>query len=83
MTLHNEPLANFDAARLDRVYHVLANAVEAGAIPGAAIQLISHGRLLPPRAFGAQRSGQPTTPDTIFLTASVTKPMTVTAAMIL
>ncbi|MCB0084282.1 MAG: beta-lactamase family protein [Caldilineaceae bacterium] len=85
MTLRNEHLqqTNLSASRLDRVYHHLAKAVESGHIPGAAIQVMAQGQILPPRAFGEMRSGQATQPNTIFLTASVTKPMTVTAAMIL
>jgi len=73
----------FNPARLDRVYQHLATAVEEGQIPGAAIQLAHKGHFLPPRAFGEMRPGISTQPDTIFLTASVTKPMTVTAVMIL
>lgn len=85
MVLRNEQLigTNFSAARLERVYHHLQSAVEQGTIPGAAIGVAQHGIALPPRAFGEMREGQTTQPDTIFLTASVTKPMTVTAVMIL
>lgn len=85
MALRNEQLAgtNLSAPRLERVYHRLNNAVEQGIIPGAAIQLAQHGTFLPPRAFGKMHLEHATQPDTIFLTASVTKPMTVTAVMIL
>lgn len=85
MVLRNEQLngTNFNASRLERVYHHLQTAVEQGTVPGAAIQVGQQGTLLPARAFGEMRPGQSTQPDTIFLTASVTKPMTVTAVMIL
>lgn len=85
MTLRTEQLTgtNFNPSRLERVYHHLQSAVEQGTIPGAAIQVAQRGAMLPPRAFGEMRAGQSTQPDTIFLTASVTKPMTVTAVMIL
>ncbi len=74
---------SFLPERLDRVYAHLTTAVEAGTIPGAAIQLAQRGHFLAPKAFGTMRSEQTTQPDTIFLTASVTKPMTVTAVMML
>lgn len=85
MMLHSEQPIGTDVnpSRLERVYHHLQKAVEQGTIPGAAIQLAHQGTRLPPQAFGAMRPGQPMQPDTIFLTASVTKPMTVTAVMLL
>ncbi len=85
MVLRSEQLAGteINPSRLERVYHHLQSAVDQGTIPGAAIQLAQHGILLPSRAFGEMRPGRSTQPDTIFLTASVTKPMTVTAVMIL
>jgi len=85
MALRSKQLigTNFNPARLERVYHLIQSAVEQGIIPGAAIQLAQQGTFLPPRAFGEQQREQSTQPDTIFLTASVTKPMTVTAVMIL
>lgn len=76
----------FVPARLDRVYTFLAEAVDSGAIPGAVIQLAGHGQTLPPRAFGRQYptpDSPAMQPDTIFLTASITKPVTVTAVMLL
>ena len=70
--------------RLESVYHFLAQAVERGHLPGAAILIARHGVPLPPRAFGRlylQAESPPVQPDTIFLTASVTKPVTVSAVM--
>ncbi len=85
MALRSEQMTgtDFNVSRLERVYHRLQNAVEQAVIPGAAIQVVQHGTALPARAFGEMRPGQAAQPDTIFLTASVTKPMTVTAVMIL
>ncbi|MCB0063772.1 MAG: beta-lactamase family protein, partial [Caldilineaceae bacterium] len=85
MVLRSEQLAGtrFNPSRLERVYRHLQSAVEQGTIPGAAIGLAQHGTPLPSRAFGEMCAGMGTQPDTIFLTASVTKPMTVTAVMIL
>ena len=73
----------FSPVRLDRLYALLTTAVDQGKILGAALQVARRGRWLEPRAFGNMRPGINTQPDTIFLTASVTKPMTVTAVMIL
>ncbi|MCX6047190.1 MAG: serine hydrolase [Chloroflexi bacterium] len=72
--------------RLDRVYHFLDEAVQTGKIPGAAIQLARHGVAVAPRSFGRlglTPDSPPMPPDAIFLTASVTKPVTVTAVMLL
>lgn len=72
--------------RLERAYALLDEAVREGKIPGAAIQVAHLGNLLPPRAFG-QQYPQDDAPamctDSIFLTASVSKPVTVTALMLL
>jgi len=76
-------MATLNPTRLDRVYTFLEAAVDQGRIPGATLQICHQGHFLPARAFGEMRAGEATQPDTIFLTASVTKPMTVTAVMIL
>lgn len=78
--------AGFDPGRVERIYTFLATATADGRLPGAAIQLGRAGRFLVPRAFGRMgpsSDAPPTQPDTIFLTASVTKPVTVTAVMLL
>jgi CubicO group peptidase (beta-lactamase class C family) len=72
--------------RLERVYQFLGNAVETGRLPSAAILIARQGIQLPVRTFGKQYltpDSPPIQPETIFLTASVTKPVTVTAAMLL
>ncbi len=76
----------FSPARLERVYTFLDKAVQGGTLPAAAIQIVRRGNFLPVRAFGRQylqADSPPIQPDTIFLTASVTKPVTVTAVMLL
>lgn len=82
-----DPIAvGFDPARLHRLYTFLTAATTDGRLPGAAIQLGRMGRFLPPRAFGRMgpdAAAPAVHPDTIFLTASVTKPVTVTAVMLL
>jgi CubicO group peptidase (beta-lactamase class C family) len=74
------------SARLERVYHFLDDAVQRGQIPGAAILAARHGTPVAPRAFGKLRlaaDSPPMQPDAIFLTASVTKPVVVSALMLL
>ena len=85
-TFTDPTTAGFALARLDRLYNFLAAATADGQLPGVAIQLGRAGQFLAPRAFGRMRSdvdASPVQPDTIFLTASVTKPVTVTAVMLL
>lgn len=82
--------------RLDRVYNYLGELVQAGRIPGAAICVARHGVPVPPLSFGRmyaecarsrdhpQGSESPRIePDTIFLVASITKPVTVAGVMLL
>ncbi len=76
----------FSPERLERVYQFLGKAVQTGKIPGAAIQLARHGIAGEPRSFGRlglTLDSPPMPTDAIFLTASVTKPVTVTAVMLL
>lgn len=71
---------------LEKAYGILQDAVEESAIFGAAVQVGRDSRALKPRVFGRRglESNSPLVePDTIFLTASVTKPVTATAVMIL
>lgn len=71
---------------LDRAYQVLAEATQLGRIPGAAILVARHGIPMKPRCFGRMRPEADSSPiqsDTIFLVASVTKPVTVAATMLL
>ncbi len=82
----NPSEAGFDPTRVERIFTLLAAAVADGRLPGAAIQVGRAGRFIAPRAFGRMgpdAAAPPTQPDTIFLTASVTKPLTVTAVMLL
>ena len=74
------------ADRLQRLYDRLAEAVETGRIPSAAMQISRHGVPIAPRYFG-RRTRDPGSPhvdsDTRYLVASITKPVTVAAAMLL
>ena len=71
--------------RLEEAYAILGRAVEEGKIMGCTIGISRNGELLEPRAFGRRSSegASPVVPDTIFLIASLTKPFTSTAAMML
>ena len=72
--------------RLERVYAFLRKAVDDGSLPAAAIGIGRHGVEIEPRAFGNVRftqGGPDAGPDTIFLVASLTKPVTVAAVMLL
>jgi CubicO group peptidase (beta-lactamase class C family) len=73
------------AERLARAYDYLEQEAQAGRIPGAALLVARRGQPVEPRAFGspALAGGPAMQPDNIFLVASVTKPVTVTAAMLL
>jgi CubicO group peptidase (beta-lactamase class C family) len=76
----------FDPARIERVYARLTEWTHEDKIPGAGIALGRHGKMLEPRVFGRQRpdlSSPAMREDAIFLIASPTKPITVTAAMLL
>ncbi|MBS7609472.1 beta-lactamase family protein [Candidatus Bathyarchaeota archaeon] len=74
----------FSSKNLGKAYEILGQAVKEGRIMGASIQVArSHG-FLEPITFG-RRGLEPDAPlvesNTIFLTASVTKPITATAVM--
>jgi CubicO group peptidase (beta-lactamase class C family) len=78
--------AGFAEDRLQRVYRELEEAAASGAIPGAALLVAREGRAVAPFAVGRQFPDQPDSklsPDSIFLVASVTKPVTAAAVMLL
>jgi CubicO group peptidase (beta-lactamase class C family) len=71
--------------RLDEAYAVLHEAVADGKIMGCSVGISRNAKSVEPRAYGSKSIGEnsPVKPDTIFLCASVTKPVTATAAMML
>src|SRR5262245_24048335 len=78
--------AGFAEDRLQRLYGELENAVARGLTPGAAVLVARNGRAVAPFAVGRQFPDQPDStlaPDSIFLVASVTKPVTAAALMLL
>jgi CubicO group peptidase (beta-lactamase class C family) len=71
-------------ARLERMHDVMAGYVNRGQLPGL-VALVSRGGELRVEAFGSLAAGgpSPVERDTIFRIASMTKPVTAAAAMIL
>ncbi len=76
--------SGFSTKRLDRMHEVMAGHVERGEVAGMVTLLGRHGDVHVD-AIGMQdlESGTPMRPDTIFRIASMTKPVTAVAAMIL
>lgn len=78
--------AGLDPLCLDNAYGLLEHWAASGRVPGATIAVARHGVLLPPRASGMRQlddDAEPLQPDAVFLVASVTKPVTATALMLL
>src|SRR5579862_832274 len=75
----------FSAARLERAASVIRRDVESGLIPGAVLAIARGGRLVFAEAFGwrDREAAAPLSTDAIFRIASMTKPMTSVAAMML
>jgi len=73
--------------RLARAYAYLEDAFASGRLVGGGVLWVARrGVALPPACFGRVRlvpDAPPVEPETVFLVASVTKPVTVTAAMLL
>ena len=77
--------AGWSTARLQRIGAVLQADAASGAIPGAVVLIVRHGTAAYFEAFGhADRKTQrPMQRDSIFRIASMTKPLTVVAALML
>jgi CubicO group peptidase (beta-lactamase class C family) len=80
----------FVPGQLQRAYNLLERWARADKLPAAALCVGRRGRIVEPRFFGSQRpqaAGAPAPPplakDALFLIASITKPVTVTAVMML
>jgi len=73
------------SARLERLAGVIRQEVEKKLIPGAVLVIARFGRVGYAEAFGwrDREAGGPMTPDAIFRIASMTKPLTSVAAMLL
>jgi CubicO group peptidase (beta-lactamase class C family) len=75
----------FEPARLQRAYDLLERWTDHGEVPAAALCVGRHGRVVAPRFFGRQKADatEPLRADSLFLIASITKPVTATAIMLL
>lgn len=67
-----------DPAGVALLDHFIADAFAALEVPGAAVAVIAQGQVVYERSFGVRALGAPApvTPGTLFLLASITKPMT-------
>src|SRR5437762_11088898 len=76
----------FVPERLQRAYDLLKRWTDADQIPAAGLCVGRRGRVVEPRFFGRQglEPGTPEVrPNSLFIIASITKPVTVTAIMLL
>src|SRR4051812_34923486 len=74
----------FDPERLDRAAALLKKWADEDKVPAAGLCVSRRGRMIEPRLIGRHRPGGPAIKDdALFLIASITKPVTVTAAMML
>ena len=77
-------LAGFSETGIKQAYAVLEQAVDRGDLMGAALQVSRGGNTLPVACFGRRDlevGGLAVTPDTIFLIASITKPIVCASVM--
>jgi CubicO group peptidase (beta-lactamase class C family) len=78
--------AGLDPAHLQRVHALLDQWAQSGRVPGGVLAVARRGVLVPLRTFGQRQLsglGCPMEPDAVFLVASVTKPVTALAALLL
>lgn len=78
--------AGLDPGRWSRACQLLARWVAEDRVTGAAMAVARHGVAVEPRGFGRRvgvRGTEPMAADSVFLVASVTKPVTAAAAMLL
>lgn len=61
----------------------LADRMQQLQVPGLSIAVVDHGRLAWAQAWGVARSGQPMTPETLLQAASISKPVSAVAALLL
>src|SRR5947208_2311830 len=75
----------FEPTQVRRAEGLLEQWAATGAIPAAALCVGRHGRVITPRLFGRQRpdGDEPIRPEALFLVASLTKPVTATAVVML
>lgn len=84
--IHSEPeSAGFSPPRLARIDTILQGYVDRKEVPGVVALIARHGKVVYHKSFGHRdvESGRPMSTDVIFRIASMTKPITSVAAMIL
>jgi CubicO group peptidase (beta-lactamase class C family) len=82
----NAPGLGFDPTRLARAFRLVEEWTRTGVLPAAGVCVGRKERYLEPRVFGKmgpEDHARKADPSTLFLVASLTKPVTVTAAMLL
>jgi CubicO group peptidase (beta-lactamase class C family) len=74
-----------DPSRLQRAYELLVRWTDSGELPAAALCVGRRAGVVAPRVFGRRSPAgrEPAQPDALFLLASITKPVTATAVMLL
>ena len=77
--------AGFGPERLNRLTEALKSDIDKGTVPGAVVLIARRGKIACLEALGYRdrEAGAPMAPDTIFRIASMTKPFTSVAAMML
>jgi CubicO group peptidase (beta-lactamase class C family) len=85
LRLDRPEAVGFDAARFQRACDLLHKWADTDKVPAAALCVGRRGRMVAPRLFGRQRPGadDKLRDDALFLIASLTKPITVAAVMLL
>ncbi len=81
----NPEKLGFEPARLNRIDNAINEWIDQGAIPGAVALVARHGTIAYYKSFGMKdvAAGKPMQLDTIFRIASMSKPITCTAVMLL
>ena len=78
--------AGVSAERLEQAAQLIRTQVDSGAVRAAAVLVARDGRIVLQKQFGKLSStpdAPPVTPDSVFLVASITKPVTVASLMLL
>ncbi|HET9192689.1 MAG TPA: serine hydrolase domain-containing protein [Vicinamibacterales bacterium] len=80
-----QPVSGFNTGKLESIPAMLQAAVDAGELPGVVTLVWRNGRVAQLNAVGRRdiERGLPMTPDTIFRIASMSKPVTSAAALML
>lgn len=85
LEISNPSELGLEPGRLERLQARMETAVGAGEAPGISVALVREGRaaVLCAGRTGPEAGAAPVTPETVFLVASVTKPVVAAAAMLL